>query len=241
MAVLPEQSPRDPDLLWNVLTLLVWLGIFGVILFVGLIYINPHSPLNPFPPRPVPTLLVLPTQEVSLESTSNLTETPTATLVPTAVPTFTPTPQPTLVEGTPLPEVASTATPTPSYGYAFAVQNQPNVIAASLYHPERTCDWMGVAGRVFDLQGRPAVGIRVWLRGYLGGKMVNLFSLTGTASLYGPSGYEFTLADAPIASRGALGIQLLDQADLPLSPQITFDTYDDCEKNLILIDFKQVR
>lgn len=236
----PEHPSRDSDLLWNVLTLLIWVGILGVILFVGVIYVNPNAPINPFPPRQLPTLLTLATPSMASVAPATFFETPTPTLTATEVSSPTPSPLPTLVEGTPLPEIGPTATPT-SYVYAFAVQGKPNAVTASLYQPERTCDWMGVAGRVFDLQGRPAVGIRVWLRGYLGGKTINLFSLTGTASLYGPSGYEFTLADAPIASRGSLAIQLLDQADLPLSPQITFDTYNDCEKNLILIDFKQVR
>lgn len=236
----PERTSGDPDLLWNVLTLLIWVGILGVILFVGVVYVNPNAPINPFPPRPLPTLITLATPSMTSVIPSTPSETPTPTLTATEVSSPTPSPLPTLVEGTPLPEIGPTATPT-SYIYAFAVQGKPNAVTASLYQPERTCDWMGVAGRVFDFQGRPAVGIRVWLRGYLGGKMINLFSLTGTASLYGPSGYEFTLAEAPIASRESLTIQLLDQADLPLSPQITFDTYNDCERNLILIDFKQVR
>jgi hypothetical protein len=238
--VSPERPSGDSDLLWNVLTLLIWVGILGVILFVGVVYVNPNAPINPFPPRPLPTLFTLATPSMASVAPATFSETPTPTLTATEVSSPTPSPLPTLVEGTPLPEMGSTITPTP-YFYAFAVQGKPNAVTASLYHPERTCDWMGVAGRVFDLQGRPAVGIRVWLKGYLGGKAINLFSLTGTASLYGPSGYEFTLADAPMVSRGSLAIQLLDQADLPLSPQITFDTYNDCEKNLILIDFKQVR
>ncbi|MCX8023657.1 MAG: hypothetical protein N3A60_00475 [Thermanaerothrix sp.] len=236
----PERTPGDFDLLWNVLTLLIWVGILGVILFVAVVYVNPSVPINPFPPRPLPTLLTLPTPHV-FSSSPTLPESPEATLTATEISSPTPSPQPTLIEGTPLPEIGPTATSTSSYGYAFALQGKPNAVTASLYNPERTCDWMGVAGRVFDLQGRPAVGIRVWLWGYLGGKTINLYSLTGTASLYGPSGFEFALADAPTASRGSLAIQLLDQADLPLSPQVTFDTFNECEKNLILIDFKQVR
>lgn len=238
----PTRTPEDPDLLWNVLTLLVWLGIGGVILLVGVIYVKPNTPVNPFPPHPLSTLLSLPT----LDGKGGLpTISPTQTVPetsPTPLPSTTPTPEPTFILATPLPEALNpTGTLTPPFWYAFDVQGKPNAVSAALYHPERTCDWMGVAGRVFDIQGRPAIGIRVLLRGYLGGKSVNLLSLTGTASLYGPSGYEFTLADAPIASRGTLYIQLLDQADLPLSPQVAFDTFAECEKNLILIDFKQVR
>ncbi|WP_299027399.1 hypothetical protein [uncultured Thermanaerothrix sp.] len=237
----PIRTPEDPDLLWNVLTLLVWLGIGGVLLLVGVIYVNPNSPVNPFPPRPLPTLLSLPTLGEVPSPTPWSTET-VLKIPPTPAPSATLTPEPTLILATPLPEQSNPiGTPTSPYRYAFAVQGKPNAISAALYYPERTCDWTGVAGRVFDIQGSPAIGIRVSLQGYLGGKSMSLLSLTGTASLYGPSGFEFTLADRPLASRGTLYIQLLDQADLPLSPQIAFDTFAECDKNLILIDFKQVR
>ena len=65
--------------------------------------------------------------------------------------------------------------------------------------------------------------------------------MTGTAPEYGKGGYEFVLADQPIASTNTLWIQLLDQADLPLSDKIYFSTYDTCEQNLILINFQQVK
>jgi hypothetical protein len=99
---------------------------------------------------------------------------------------------------------------------------------------------MGVAGRVFDIKNRPVKGIRVALTGWLPGRTVSLLSLTGTALQYGPSGYEFTLADAPDATTGQLKIQLMDQSDLPLSDFVVLDTYVECEKNLILVDFKQI-
>ena len=100
---------------------------------------------------------------------------------------------------------------------------------------------MGVAGRVFDMQDRPVKGVRVVLYGFLDGKTVQLLSLTGTAVQYGPSGYEFTLSDTPVDSKGQLYVRLLDQSDLALSDKVYFDTFSDCNKNLILIDFKQVR
>jgi hypothetical protein len=68
-----------------------------------------------------------------------------------------------------------------------------------------------------------------------------MMTLSGVALTYGRSGYEFKLADAPIASKGVLWLQLLSQAGIPLSDKIYFDTYNDCNKNLIIIDFKQVR
>jgi hypothetical protein len=81
----------------------------------------------------------------------------------------------------------------------------------------------------------------VQVGGYLGAAKIDLLSLTGTALQYGQAGYEFTLAEKPIASTGKLWVQLLDQSDLPLSDKIYFDTFSACEQNLIIINFKQVR
>jgi hypothetical protein len=65
--------------------------------------------------------------------------------------------------------------------------------------------------------------------------------MTGLAPQYGLGGFEFTLADKPVASNGTLWIQLLDQQNLALSDRVYFDTFDDCQKNLIIIYFNQVR
>ena len=64
--------------------------------------------------------------------------------------------------------------------------------------------------------------------------------MTGLAPQYGQGGFEFTLANQLIATTGTLWIQLLDQQNLPLSERIYFDTYNDCEKNLVIIYFNQV-
>jgi len=99
-----------------------------------------------------------------------------------------------------------------------------------------------VAGRVVDLQGRPVIGMRVHLTGIYDGKTIELTTLTGGASAwYGDSGFEFVLGDTILASTQSLAIQLNDQSFLPISELVIFDTYATCDKNLILINFKQVR
>ncbi|HSV86480.1 MAG TPA: hypothetical protein VLH85_07885, partial [Levilinea sp.] len=67
-------------------------------------------------------------------------------------------------------------------------------------------------------------------------------TLTGTALKYGEAGYEFTISDENIfASKGDFWIQLIDQQRNPLSARVVFDTFDDCARNLIIINFTQVR
>jgi hypothetical protein len=102
---------------------------------------------------------------------------------------------------------------------------------------------MGVGGQVVDMSNAPVIGLIIRLGGNLPGVKFpeNTISLTGLALTYGRSGYEFKLADKPIASRGSLWVQLLNQSGGPLSDKAYFNTYENCEQNLIIIDFVQVR
>ena len=61
------------------------------------------------------------------------------------------------------------------------------------------------------------------------------------AQAYGIGGYELKLAETPAASRGDLFIRLLDQQGIPLSDRIYFDTEADCARNLVIVQFQQVR
>jgi hypothetical protein len=86
------------------------------------------------------------------------------------------------------------------------------------------------------------VGYRVHLLGYYDGKSVDQTTLSGGAQAwYGESGYEFVLGDTPVDSTGQLSIQLDDQSFLAISNKVLVNTYADCSKNLILVNFQQVR
>jgi hypothetical protein len=72
------------------------------------------------------------------------------------------------------------------------------------------------------------------------GQIENI-TMTGLALQYGQGGFEITLSNEPVASENTLWLQLLDQQNLPLSPRIYFSTYAECDKNLIIIYFDQIR
>lgn len=241
-----QQTPKTKilDLVLNILTVVFILLVIAVISIQITIFLNPKVVFNPFPPYEMPESLV-----VQFPTQSNTTEIPLPTSTPevivqpteVVIPTITPTE--IIIDGTPIVEVTPlepTETPFSGY-YAFALQNDINAIESSLIRPNYGCNWIGVAGQVFDLQGRPVVGVRVWLRGTYDNKRINLYSLTMESSPYGPSGFEFTLGEKPLNSIGQLSIQLLDQAGIPISERIFFDTIEDCKSNLILINFKQIR
>lgn len=228
-------------LIWNVLTVLVWLGMCSAIMAFISIYTNPQTALNPLRPgTPIPPTMVaaisLPTAtETSIPTATVRGPKPTRTLTPTVTPTATATLTPTITN-TPQPS----ATPTIDSVYPFILRGDPAYISSATFPEHESCK-LWVAGQTTDLQGAPMVGVTVMLGGYLDGRQVSQISLTGTALQFGQAGYEFTLADQPVKSRGSLWVQLFDQAMIPLSGRITFDTVADCGQNMVLINFKQVR
>ena len=112
----PEKKKVNrKSLLWNFLTLIVLLVTCSMAYYFVTIFNNPNSPLNPFPPAPLPTLFqtITPTSTIiPLEDTW----TPTASISP--VPSRTKAPTWTLLSGqltsTPSLTPTSTTTPTPT-------------------------------------------------------------------------------------------------------------------------------
>jgi hypothetical protein len=248
---IPEEprKPRDTrKILWNVLTLGVLLLTLCFCCYFVAVFSNPYLPFNPFPPStPVPPL-ELPTATwtpIPLPPTWTPTVTPippeAATLRPTFTPIFTNTP---LVLYSPTPTSADTPTetltPTPEpTGVPFTVSVK--YVDSSVIHPESGCNFFGVGGSVYDLQGNPYKSLLVKLTGSAGGKTYDLPTVSGMAQAYGPSGFEFALGSKPVDSSGTMFIQLMDQAGLLLSDQVPFDTFADCTKNLPIVRFEQIK
>lgn len=235
---------RIMNFIWNVLTIVILLGVLCVAGYFLLVFTNPDTPFNPLRPQPLPSPISLPTSTSTPRSILPPTWTPVPTLEPTDTPTPLPTDTPTPTE-TPFSLFTPTETATleGARGMPFDVSPGTPVSTSSLaFHPEVNCDWMGVAGQVFDLSGAPISGQQVRIGGFLGNQPVSMLTLTGLTNAYGTAGfYEFKLADKPSATFGSMWLQLLDQAGLAMSDKIFFDTFDSCEKNLIFVNFKQVR
>lgn len=248
MNTIKESTPSSlsslVSVILNLLTIFTLLAFLGVVCYFSSVFINPYSALNPFPP-PTRTATYSPPTDTP-ESLIILP--PTWTGTPTTQPTETNTPEPTPTQTvTPSqyilsPTPSMTLTPPPD-GYPYEIRKGSPQAISNIYHPELDCEWMGVGGQVVDLNESPVTGLIIRLGGNLPGANFSepLMSLTGVALSYGRGGYEFTLADRPIASQGTLWLQLLDEAGLPLSDRVFFDTYNSCELNLIIVDFKRVR
>ena len=232
--------------MWDILSIVVLLITACIGLYFLAIFVNPESSLNLLPPssRPgaLPTATITPRQlDATWTPTATVYVSPTATLLPS----ITPPPTNTLANlvpatDTPEPSKTPTATKTPKAPFSAASVNSiESVIIPHLL--DVGCNWQGVGGTVDDQNSSPIIGIVVRLGGTYNDKSIELTTVSGISPEYGKSGFEFVLGETPINSRDKLYVQLLDQAGLPLSEKIYFDTSSDCKKNLVLIRFKKNR
>lgn len=142
----------------------------------------------------------------------------------------------TETEQTPTPILTPTPTLTPQTILVY-VQPQSPVYLVNFLRPELGCRWSGVAGQIFNSTGEPVNGLIVEINGELGGNPFLGLGLTGTSLLIGPGGYEIQLSDKPLNSNHSLFLLIFDQHGNQLNETLPLVTYNDCQKNLIIINF----
>jgi hypothetical protein len=154
----------------------------------------------------------------------------TATLEPTA------TPEP----ATPTETVVFTATPLPftptSIAFPLEMQSGSPIYTQNFAHPNEACNWMGVAGQVLDKNGLPQKNYVVVLTGKYDNQAIDLVSLTGVASSYGPGGYELALG-SKLLVENELYLTVYNLAGEAYSNTVQLVTHADCKKNLIVVNF----
>jgi hypothetical protein len=114
-------------------------------------------------------------------------------------------------------------------------------VESTVIHPDLACNWAGIGGTVVDSNNSPVIGTVVVLRGTLDGSTVEQQTVSGINKEYGPSGFEFVLGNAPVASNKTLFVQLVDQQNIPLSDPVQIVTSTECNKNLVMVRFKRNR
>jgi len=207
-------------------------GVGAIIRFPGLL---PPS-LRPLPTEELSGLAQIPTSTATIWApTEEPTATPTQTPILTRTPTPTPTPTLTLTLN---PEPTATGpTPVPSQTLSvmpYTLQGTTPVALPNVANDEG-CNWMGIAGLVFDLDKKDVPGLIVRLTG--GGLDQDKFS--GSSPEFGPSGYQFFLSDHPVETDDVYRVQLLNDDGEALSRVVFVDTFDDCSRNLLLVNFVQ--
>lgn len=135
------------------------------------------------------------------------------------------------------PPLAPTLTPRPEP--FFVLQPGNPIPLENFLKPDLGCNWMGVGGQIFDLQGLPMTNYLIQIEGELDSGKISLLALTGGTPQLGPGGYLLEIASHPIESSGKLYLQVLDLAGRVLSDKVFITTYSECEKNFILLNFSQ--
>jgi len=220
----------------RIFLVIVLLGLSGCTLpdYVPSATSETNAGTSVFTPDPVLT-------QIS-EATKSLPEEPGGVTEPPPVDENTPnTPQPTSIldtpwgESTDIPEIL----PTPYIYTRYLLQPGSPAWVENFIHPEAGCNWMGVGGQVFDLQGNAISNLVVKLIGTLNGEAVELIALTGGALKLGQGGYEFKLSDHPVASTETLWISVYDKDGNAISDPEAISTYDSCEQNFVIVNFSE--
>jgi hypothetical protein len=147
------------------------------------------------------------------------TRTPTHTYTPTLTPTRTFTPGPPTKTRSALPYTLQQGIPT----------------YLSNYINTAGCNYMGIIGQAFNLDGKAELNLYV----HLEGNGLNVDGITGSEPSIGPGAYKINLGNSPVTTTDIYKIQLRNSSGQPLSDVYTIPTFGDCKKNLILVNFEQ--
>ncbi len=166
---------------------------------------------------------------------------PTNTRRPTLTPSITPTFPPFTPTRTPSPTPTHTPTPGPSPTATntrspFPFTKSPDSpIPLANYANNAGCNWLGIAGEVFDLNGNPVGSstyqVHVWDSG------VDVRAPVGGATAYGPSGYEVYLFDAPRVQSHNVQLETVNGTAVSQIYRVT--TWASCNQNLLYFVFLQ--
>ena len=220
----------------NLFTFVILLATLCLAAAFVTLLINPWMSFNPFQPPTLPATIGSPSPTITPAQAlpSTWTPTPTATEIPTETPTLTATPtetpEPIDLDRTPDPDEVP-----------FAVQpgspiGIPNYLSNGL-----GCEYLGLGGQVFALDGAPISNLVVRLGGEFNGEPLAMESITGSATEIGPGGYLFNIANLPAASDETIWVQIDDGSGEALSERIFVTTTADCNQNLILVNWRQIR
>lgn len=240
------------NLLAMVLTVLSCLGVLGVLGALALLPSQDEMPtpvaalilpsiapqelsLTPtdlppgvptFPPTWTPTTPTLtPTRPTSTPTEEPPTSSPLDTWTPTSTDTPTNTPTKTFTPGPP----TSTRSALP-----YTLQNGSPAYLRN-YVNTAACQWMGIVGQAFGLDGKPQLNLYVHLEG--GG--LNIDGVTGSQPAIGPGAYQIVLGDHPVATTDTYRLQLRNASGQAISDTFVVPTKGECNANLVLVNFVQ--
>lgn len=200
---------------------LLWFLLFvlAVMVICAMIPVPPKSSTT----APLPTFT-----PVQLKTSAAATPATSETILPIPASTELPHPAATLPPAGPMPVTTSDPlaklSGSPSYLPGFP-------------HTDLGCAWAGIGGQVLGDAGEGIDGAVVVVSGDANGQPVEGLALSGTASFYGPGGFEIDLSRYISLGGETVQIRVMDMAGSPLSELVLFNLPPSCAENLVLIHF----
>lgn len=211
---------------------LIAAGTTGVVLLTLILVINPKAASDLFPGlrEPTPTIFAYKTPVPPLPPTW----TPSPTFALRATPSYFPSATWTPFADEDIDVQLASATPGPTI---TASRSYPFRLAEAAKYEANTndqgCDWMSIAGEIWDMEGNPLFQVGVVVTG----ESFEQFAWAGSATGFGPSGYEVQLNTSPY--QATWRVRLLNFNTMPISDEIVVRSREDCNRNVILVDFEQ--
>lgn len=136
-------------------------------------------------------------------------------------------------------EAAPTEAPTAEVASArYSVEAGMPRLEDNFAHPGESCGWIGIGGQVLDAVGEAERNRIVVVSGVLNGISLDLAGLSGSAPLFGPAGFEIRLpGETALSSRLFIQVYGLDGA--PLSDPVEIAPPANCEKTLVMVNFRR--
>lgn len=122
----------------------------------------------------------------------------------------------------------------------FITQSGTPVAIPNFVQLDKGCNWSGIGGQVFGLDGTPLTGLVIKLSGKLEGQDILYYAVTGGSLQFGPGGFLIELTDHPVASQNTATLQVLEITGVQKSGRIPLITYGDCTRNLLLINIIEI-
>lgn len=235
----PEETAQSNPML-GMLTAMVLVATIIVLCCYLAILFNPQFMFNPFKP-PTAVVLVTPTRLGPTHTpppTFPPTWTPTSTPTHTGTPTITPTPS-----NTPLPTSTPRATSTPKPPPPFYLDGEPARMSQTIYQGVGGW-WLGFAGEVTDPNAAAITSVQIkvwdgegWESLQTPGSRTDVVTNYRTAFGGSTSWWEQHVPFSCWATK-TFYLQVI-QNGVGASPIIKVEHSEDCEHNLIIVNFKR--
>jgi len=237
---------RQPEGLFNAVSVLFLIATVAVIVFSVLIAQNPGAAYNPLPPgnpEPTATLLIIPglnaPEVVETPTPDAVAEQPdtspegggsTGEAVPNPPDPVQPTPIPQPTQVNTGPEIVNTPA-----AFPFTLENDEVEFIRN--QNSSGCAWSSIAGQVTGLRGEPLTGYFVSVTA--SEQDFSSFQQSGSEPRYGSSGYEIVVNRTPLEEEYV--VRLLNTNGVPLSEPIIVRSETSCDRNVAVVNFVQNR